>query len=94
MGFVICRFSADLSSLLSTKCKNLNAAIIVFVLYDLISMLLGQTDLITWASITKSLPMHLSILRYLRILHVPPSSPNQGDPHQPAGGKAQILLHL
>lgn len=44
MGFVICRFSADLSSLLSTKCKNLNTAIIVFVSYDIILVLLGQTD--------------------------------------------------
>lgn len=37
---------------------------------------------------------HRETDRYLRILYVSPPSANQGDPHQPAGGEAQILLHL
>lgn len=37
---------------------------------------------------------HRKAHRYLRILNVSPPSSNQGDPHQPAGGEAQVLLHL
>lgn len=39
-------------------------------------------------------PLNFSISRYLRIIFISPTSQNQGGPHQPAGGEAQILLHL
>lgn len=39
-------------------------------------------------------PSNFSISRYLRIIFISASSTNQGGPHQPAGGEAQILLHL
>lgn len=79
--------TVDLSSLLFTKVKE-QSGFLGYCFH-------GPFECVSWSRILVSAPpLNVSISRYLRIIFISPTSKNQGGPHQPAGGEAQILLHL
>lgn len=79
--------TVDLSSLLFTK-VNKQSGFLGYCFH-------GPFMCMSWSRILVSAPpLHFSISRYLRIIFISPTSENQGGPHQPAAGEAQILLHL
>lgn len=79
--------TVDLSSLLFTKVKE-QSGFLGYCFHR-------PFECVSWSRILVSAaPLNVSISRYLRIIFISPTSENQGGPHQPAGGEAQILLHL